>query len=79
MGEVLLAQFVTQLLLIISQIAIVLLVAFPLFRNPMVGQVLPFVLLCVSQGICGMWYGKHLPPPPLFTWSVLGEKAAIIR
>ena len=59
MSEVLLAQFLVQLVVIVAQIAVVLLVAFPLFRNQMVGPVLPLVLLCVAQGTCGMWYGKH--------------------
>lgn len=58
MGEVLLAQFAAQLLLIIGQIALVLLVAFGMFSNLFEGGALPYGLLCLAQGVCGMWYGE---------------------
>lgn len=58
MGEVLLAQFAAQLLLIIGQIALVLVVAFGMFSNLFEGGALPYGLLCLAQGVCGMWYGE---------------------
>lgn len=58
MGEVLLAQFTVQLFMIAAQIALVLVVSFALFANPLVGPVLPYAVLCLAQGVCGMWYGE---------------------
>ncbi|KAJ1525138.1 hypothetical protein ONE63_009974 [Megalurothrips usitatus] len=57
MSEVLLAQFASQLLVIVGQVGTVLLVAFCLFGNPLTGPALPYVFLCLAQGVCGMWYG----------------------
>ncbi|KAK3912764.1 ABC transporter G family member 20, partial [Frankliniella fusca] len=57
MAEVLMAQFTAQLPFIMGQITLVLLVAFCLFGNLLAGPVLPYVLLVLAQGVCGMWYG----------------------
>ncbi|XP_052122228.1 uncharacterized protein LOC127749162 [Frankliniella occidentalis] len=57
MSEVLVAQFAAQLLVILGQIALVLLVAFGIFGNLLAGPAVPYVLLCLAQGVCGMWYG----------------------
>ncbi|XP_034254309.1 ABC transporter G family member 20-like isoform X2 [Thrips palmi] len=57
MGEVLLAQFAAQLLMIAAQITLVLVVCFALFANPLMGPALTYALLCLAQGVCGMWYG----------------------